>query len=116
METMSEVNVSETSQDNPVIVKARTRIDRQTFIDVWESCDSVDDVAATLNAKLTCVNSRASQMRKMGIPLKKFPRKSLKGTTRGPSLQDSLALLAKIRNVSIEDITKESNEILEKNN
>ena len=44
------------------------------FIEVWQTSSSSREVAQRLNMKATQCSIRASNYRKKGIPLKKFPR------------------------------------------
>ena len=44
----------------------------QQFIETWEKSHSVSDVAEKTKLRKSTVQAKATQLRKLGIPLKKF--------------------------------------------
>ena len=93
----------------------RKRITCETFLQTWERVrnqgGTINDVSTTLGLGKASVQSRACQLRKMGVPLKTLTRV---GGHKAPTLQETLAMLAKVREVSLEEITAESETMLAK--
>jgi len=50
------------------------KVAKQIFIDVWNSSENLNDVAATLGMPPTSVSVKASNLRKKGCDLKLFTR------------------------------------------
>tara|TARA_Y100000310_G_C20286555_1_gene625149 strand:- start:143 stop:430 length:288 start_codon:yes stop_codon:yes gene_type:complete len=50
------------------------KVEKQIFIDVWNSSHNLNEVAATLGMPRTSVSVKASNLRKTGCELKLFPR------------------------------------------
>jgi biotin operon repressor len=77
----------------------------QEFIETWEKSVSVTEVAQKTGLTKPTVQAKATQLRKLGIPLKKF-----KGTRNRIDVEAALKQLAKIRGTSVAALTKESKE------
>ena len=75
------------------------------FIETWEKSGSVTEVAQKTGLTKPTVQAKATQLRKLGIPLKKF-----KGTRNRIDVEAALKQLAKIRGTSVAALTKESKE------
>ena len=54
-----------------------TMVQLEKFVKVYQAADSVDSIAKEFGWKREKVSSQASQLRKKGIPLKKFSRDKL---------------------------------------
>jgi hypothetical protein len=54
-----------------------TMTDLKKFVKIYQDAESVADVAKAMSWKHEKVASQASQLRKKGIPLKKFSREKL---------------------------------------
>lgn len=77
----------------------------QQFIETWEKSHSVSDVAEKTKLRKSTVQAKATQLRKLGIPLKKF-----KGPRNRIDVEEALEVLAKIRGTSVAALKKESGE------
>jgi hypothetical protein len=75
----------------------------QQFIETWEKSNGVSEVATKTSLTKSTVQAKATQLRKLGIPLKKF-----KGTRHRINVEEALEVLAKIRGVSIAALKKEA--------
>jgi hypothetical protein len=75
----------------------------QQFIETWEKSASVTEVAEKTKLTKPTVQAKATQLRKLGIPLKKF-----KGVRHRIDVEDALKLLAKIRGTSVAALKKEA--------
>jgi len=64
-------------------------ISRESFVVTWQNAESLDEVCETLDIKPGSAQTKASQFRKKGIPLKRFA-----GARRGPKPVDWGALRA----------------------
>ncbi len=64
----------------------------QQFIEAWEKSISVTEVAQKTRLTKPTVQAKATQLRKLGIPLKKF-----RGARHRINVEEALAFLAKIR-------------------
>lgn len=75
------------------------------FVKAWEANETVGKVAELLSMKVGTAQARASKLRKDGIPLKSMRR----GNGGRPKTDRSaiLAVLAEIRQVSVEDLMKD---------
>jgi len=77
----------------------------QQFIETWEKSHSVSEVAETTKLRKSTVQAKATQLRKLGIPLKKF-----KGSRNRIDIEEALKVLAKIRGTSVASLKKEASE------
>jgi hypothetical protein len=75
----------------------------QQFIEVWEKSNSVSAVAEKTKLTKSTVQAKATQLRKIGIPLKKF-----KGVRHHINVEEALEFLAKIRGTSVNMLKKEA--------
>jgi hypothetical protein len=75
----------------------------QQFIEIWEKSDSVGQVAEKTKLRKSTVQAKATQLRKLGIPLKKF-----KGARRRINIEEALELVAKIRGTTVAALKKEA--------
>jgi hypothetical protein len=48
--------------------------DPQEFVAVWNGAASLEEAACILGVQKTSASMRASHLRKLGLPIKKFPR------------------------------------------
>jgi len=87
----------------------RRMVSREDFITAWETSTSKEEVAKKLGMKETSVSTRASQLRtKYHLPLKQFARKSGGGGGgRKITLEETVAMLARVRGVPVETIMEE---------
>ena len=89
--------------------EARGRIGFEEFIEAWETSDSVQNVCDKLDISKQNAYARATKYRSDGVPLQKF----VGGGGRAKvSLDEKLAVLARIRGTSIEELHLESQEML----
>lgn len=51
------------------------RIDNREFVVTWMNCESAEEVAKAIGSTKASVQSRASQLRKLGVKLPKFSQK-----------------------------------------
>jgi hypothetical protein len=77
----------------------------QQFIEAWEKSRSVSEVAEKTKLRKSTVQAKATQLRKLGIPLKKF-----KGPRNRIDVEEALVVLAKIRGTSVAALKKEAAE------
>jgi hypothetical protein len=77
----------------------------QQFIEVWEKSGCVSEVAEKTKLRKNTVQAKATQLRKLGIPLKKF-----KGSRNRIDIEAALEVLAKIRGVSVASLKKQASE------
>ena len=75
----------------------------QQFITTWEKSASVSEVAGKTGLTKSTVQAKATQLRRLGIPLKKF-----KGSRHPINIQEALETLAKIRGTSVAVLKKEA--------
>ena len=75
----------------------------QQFITTWEKSGSVSEVAGKTGLTKSTVQAKATQLRRLGIPLKKF-----KGSRHPINVEEALQTLAKIRGTSIATVKKEA--------
>jgi hypothetical protein len=75
----------------------------QQFIETWEKSMSVSEVAEKTKLTKPTVQAKATQLRKLGIPLKKY-----KGARNPINVGEALEVLAKIRGVSVASLKKEA--------
>jgi hypothetical protein len=75
----------------------------QQFIETWEKSACVTEVADRTKLRKSTVQAKATQLRKLGIPLKKF-----KGTRHRINIEEALEVLAKIRGTSVAALKKEA--------
>ena len=75
----------------------------QQFIETWEKSACVAEVAEKTKLRKSTVQAKATQLRKLGIPLKKF-----KGTRHRINIEEALEVLAKIRGTSVATLKKEA--------
>ena len=73
------------------------------FIENWENSQSVSDVAEKTKLRKSTVQAKATQLRKLGIPLKKF-----KGPRNRIDVVEALEILSKIRGTSVAALKKEA--------
>jgi hypothetical protein len=78
----------------------------QQFIEAWEKSASVSEVVERTKLRKPTVQAKATQLRKLGIPLKKF-----KGQRNRINVEDALEVLAKIRGTSVAAVKKEATEM-----
>jgi hypothetical protein len=77
----------------------------QQFIETWEKSDCVSEVAEKTKLRKSTVQAKATQLRKLGIPLKKF-----KGSRHRIDVDAALEVLAKVRGTSVATLKKEASE------
>jgi hypothetical protein len=77
----------------------------QQFIEIWEKSGCVSEVAERTKLRKSTVQAKATQLRKLGIPLKKF-----KGARHRIDVEAALESLAKIRGTSVAALKKEAAE------
>jgi hypothetical protein len=75
----------------------------QQFIETWEKSHNVSEVVEKSGLRKSTVQAKATQLRKLGIPLKKF-----KGSRHRINIEEALAVLAKIRGTSVAALKKEA--------
>ncbi|MGA2033182.1 MAG: hypothetical protein ABSG68_13065 [Thermoguttaceae bacterium] len=75
----------------------------QQFIETWEKSDCVTTVAEKTNLRKSTVQAKATQLRKLGIPLKKF-----KGSRHRINVEEALEVLAKIRGTTVAALKKDA--------
>ena len=75
----------------------------QQFIATWEKSASVSEVAGKTSLTKLTVQAKATQLRRLGIPLKKF-----KGSRHPINIAEALETLAKIRGTSVATLKKEA--------
>ena len=75
----------------------------QQFIETWEKSDSVSQVAEKTKLRKSTVQAKATQLRKLGIPLKKFH-----GARHRINIEEALEVLSKIRGTSVATLKKEA--------
>jgi hypothetical protein len=75
----------------------------QQFIETWEKSDCVSEVADKTKLRKSTVQAKATQLRKLGIPLKKF-----KGSRHRIDIEAALEILAKLRSTSVAALKKEA--------
>ena len=81
----------------------------EEFIEAWETSDSVQNVCDKLDISKQNAYARATKYRSDGVPLQKF----VGGGGRAKvSLDEKLAVLAKVRGTSVEELHLESQEML----
>jgi hypothetical protein len=73
------------------------------FIETWEKSDCVAEVADKTKLRKSTVQAKATQLRKLGIPLKKF-----RGARNRIDVEEALEGLAKIRGTSVAALKQES--------
>jgi hypothetical protein len=73
------------------------------FIEIWEKSDNVNQVVEKTKLRKSTVQAKATQLRNLGIPLKKF-----KGARHRINVEEALELVAKIRGTSVAVLKKES--------
>ncbi len=72
------------------------------FVEIWEKSGSVGQVVEKTKLRKSTVQAKATQLRKLGIPLKKF-----KGARHRINVEEALELVAKIRGTSVAVLKKE---------
>ena len=77
----------------------------QQFIECWEKSACVVEVAEKIKLRKSTVQAKATQLRKLGIPLKKF-----KGSRHRINVEEALEVLAKVRGTSVAVLKKEASE------
>ena len=75
----------------------------QQFIATWEKSAGVTEVAGKTGLTKSTVQAKATQLRRLGIPLKKF-----KGSRHPINIPEALETLAKIRGTSVAALKKEA--------
>ena len=75
----------------------------EQFIETWEKSHNVSEVAEKTKLRKSTVQAKATQLRKLGIPLKKF-----KGSRNRIDIDEALKVLAKIRGTSVAALKKEA--------
>ena len=78
----------------------------QQFIETWEKSHSVSEVVDKMGLRKSTVQAKATQLRKLGIPLKKF-----KGSRHRIDVEEALKVLAKIRGTTVAALKKEAGEM-----
>jgi hypothetical protein len=73
------------------------------FIEIWEKSKCVSEVAEKTKLRKSTVQAKATQLRKLGIPLKKF-----KGPRNRINVEEALEVLAKVRGTSVVALKKEA--------
>ena len=84
-------------------VHAMSRPTVQQFIETWEKSSSVTEVAEKTKLTKPTVQAKATQLRKLGIPLKKF-----KGARNRINIEEALGVLAKVRGTTVAALKKEA--------
>jgi hypothetical protein len=84
----------------PKAIKSTT-VNWQDFIAAWEACDSADQVAEKTGLSKTTVVVRGAKLRRMGVPIKQYPRKKPASLT----VADALAILGKVRGKKVVAVT-----------
>ena len=79
------------------------------FVEIWEKSESVSQVVEKTKLRKSTVQAKATQLRKLGIPLKKF-----KGARHRINVEEALELVAKIRGSSVAAVRKEAVQSQEK--
>jgi len=77
----------------------------QQFIETWEKSNCVSEVAEKTKLRKSTVQAKATQLRKLGIPLKKF-----KGLRHRINVEEALEVLAKLRGTTVAALKKEASE------
>ena len=85
------------------MVTKMTRPSVQQFIEIWEKSSNVSEVADKTKLTKPTVQAKATQLRKLGIPLKKYKR-----TRHRINVDEALEVLAKVRGVSVAAVKKEA--------
>ena len=75
------------------------------FIECWEKSSCVSEVAEKTKLRKSTVQAKATQLRKLGIPLRKF-----KGMRHRINVEEALEALAKIRGTSVATLKKEASD------
>ncbi len=106
METVESNVVVEGAVEAGAKAEREPRVPLTTFIQAWESSDSVAQVAEKTGLKQNSVQARASKYRSQGIPLKEMPR----GGGAKLDIAEAQALLAKLRGVAVETVKEAADE------
>ncbi len=77
----------------------------EQFIEAWEKSSSVSEVVDKTKLRKSTVQAKATQLRKLGIPLKKY-----KGSRHPINVAEALEVLAKIRGTSVATLKKQSSQ------
>jgi hypothetical protein len=88
---------------------AKRPLSVEQFIETWEKSASVTEVAQKTGLTKPTVQAKATQLRKLGIPLKKF-----KGARHRIDVDAALKTLAKIRGTTVALLSKEAGEAAKK--
>ena len=75
----------------------------QQFIETWEKSACVTEVADKTKLRKSTVQAKATQLRILGIPLKKF-----KVSRHRINVEEALVVLAKIRGTTVATLKKEA--------
>ena len=81
--------------------ETQVRNDDLTFMEAYEKASTKEEACKALGIAPATLDQRASKLRKLGAPLKYFPRKSRKS-------ESPLEILAKIRGVTVEQLQAEN--------
>ncbi len=75
-------------------MQERTIVSDKAFVITWQQANNADEVADSLGLKRASVVQRACNLRKKGVPLKKYPRAAFGREARTPEYFADLAALA----------------------
>jgi transposase len=56
----------------------KSKVSPARFVEVWEMCSSIDEVAKRLKMRPNSISTRASRYRRAGVELKRYSRKPRK--------------------------------------
>ena len=89
--------------------KAEGSVGFEQFIETWEMSNSVQDVCEKLGISKQNAYARATKYRSDGVPLQKF----VGGGGRAKvTLEEKLAVLARVRGTSMEHVQSESEKLM----
>src|SRR3954468_4822302 len=76
---------------------AKPFVNWKSFVAAWEASNSKAEVATKTGLSETTVGVRGGRLRRLGVPLKEFPRKTQPALTADAGLE----ILAGVRGVSV---------------
>jgi hypothetical protein len=83
-------------------VSVKPFVDWKSFIAAWEASENKAEVATKTGLSETTVGVRGGRLRRLGVPLKQFPRKTQPALTADAGLE----ILAEIRGVSVAQLKR----------
>ena len=89
--------------------KAEGSVGFEQFIETWETSNSVQDVCEKLGISKQNAYARATKYRSDGVPLQKFVGG---GGRARVTLEEQLAVLARVRGTSMEQVQSESEKLM----